>query len=519
MGMDILLIKDFIKKYRYTIMLVFLATGICYAKHAFTLNVNIDTEDLLVGVSGNLGGWLTIGRFGAYYTKVIFGLLNYNPYFSGVLFMLFFAVSAVLWMYNFYVFGNQSERYPYWLFGVLYITSPLWCMIFYFSMLQLELAVGLCCAAVCVYLQFDLFFHQQNKNSFLIKSIVAATLLVWAIASYQAVLAVYLTGVCGTFLILYRKYYADDSVDLKKTWRNAIGIILHFVASYSIYTLITRFFFSGSSYLDNQINWGKKPAGLIIRELIAKLWNTYFGYDEVHNKLILAAGILFLLDMIWILTMHRKIADKATYLMISGMLALAPFAVFLYMGGIPEVRTHFPQAVLGAFLAMYAAGNMDKIIRKERYAKIAVTILMAGFVYQQAAITLRLWYTDDVCNRQKQIVAYHISDQIDALGFGERPEVPVVFLGRKEVKLQPVCLNYDMFGAANFVWDYNSPSGSSVRSALYINAVTNSEYYVGNDEQREAAVQYGAGMPCYPSPGYVEYAEDIDAIIVKLSEY
>lgn len=522
MAMDIQSIKDYIKKYRYTIILMFLVTGICYAKHAFTLNAGIDTEDLLLGGTSNLEGWLTIGRFGAYYTKIILDVFHYNPYFSGLLFMVFFAISAVLWMYNFYEFGNHADRYPYWLFGILYVTSPLWCMIFYFSMLQLELSAGLCCAAVCVYLQFDLFFHKQNKRSFIIKAVIAAVLFVWAVGSYQAVLPVYFAGVCGTFIILYREGLNEDSIQLKEIWSGAIGIILHFVVSYIIYTFITRVFFSGSSYLEDQITWGNQPAGEIIRELLGTLWHTYIGYDEVHNKLILAAGIFFALDIIWIFVKHRKIADNITYLLISGMLVLTPFALFFYMGGMTEPRTHFPQAVLSAFLAMYAAGNIESIgkeIKREQYMKTAVTAVLLLFVYQQTAVTLRLWYTDDVCNRQTQLVAYNISADIDSLGFGDKPEVPIVILGKKDTKLLPVCLKYNMFGMSNFAWDYNSPAGGSVRSGMYLNAVTNSEYYVGNEEQREAAVQYGAGMPCYPSPGYVEYAKDIDAIIVKLSEY
>lgn len=511
---------SFIREKIVAVAVVFFCVLLCYAKHAFTLNVGIDTEDLILGGMSNLNGWLTIGRFGGYYSKCILGLLEYNPYFSGVLFMLFFSLSAILWMYNFYIYGGKKRNYPYWLFGILYTTAQIWCFIFYFSMLQLELAIGVCCAALAVYLVFDALCHDRSLLRKIADYIAGAVLLIWGIASYQAILVVYLVGCIATYLVYYRSRFETDQVNMKDSWYKIIVLAVHFVVSYVGYAVVSKLFFSGSAYLESQIKWGVQPVKTVIHTILHCIRKVYFGNDIAHSYLMLVVFLLFVADMGYVATRKQSLGSRITYILVIAALGISPFALYIYMGSDTQLRTQFAFALYASFAAMYLSGWFaDKLVIRTKRVGVILSILLLAFGYKQMAVNLRLWYTDDVCNQQDQIVAENVCNAVSELGLGEIPEESVVIVGCKQVNLTPVSLHYDMFGTSNFVWDYSNPAGSTIRSLAYIKAVTGIDYTAGNDEQRSIAIEKGKDMPIYPNPGYVKYVKEADLIIVKLSEY
>lgn len=103
-------VKRFCEKNRVTIIITLFMVMICHWTHAFNLNVDIDTEELILGGQSNLQGWLTIGRFGAYYSKVLLNLMAYNPYVSGMMFLVLFSVGALLWVCFYWKISGENSK-------------------------------------------------------------------------------------------------------------------------------------------------------------------------------------------------------------------------------------------------------------------------------------------------------------------------------------------------------------------------------------------------------------------------
>lgn len=74
-------ISVFMREKCWSMLITFLAVVMCYGKHAFSTNIDIDTEELILRGTSNMDGWLQIGRFGGYYSKKFTGGMWHNPLF------------------------------------------------------------------------------------------------------------------------------------------------------------------------------------------------------------------------------------------------------------------------------------------------------------------------------------------------------------------------------------------------------------------------------------------------------
>lgn len=509
--------SDFIKKKQVTILMVFFSVLLCYGKHAFTQNVDIDTEDLLAGGMSNLNGWLTIGRFGSYYTKKILGVFQYNPYFCGVLFLLLFTLAASLWMYNFYLFSNKNQKYPYWLFGMIYVTSQVWCFIFYFSMIQLEVVVGVCCVAIANYLIFYAIYLESKRLNRIFRYLIATVLIVWGIGCYQAILVEYLIGCTILLLVCYRKQMEDRTLQAGIFLKKVMIIAIHFVFSYIMYAIIAKCYFSGSDYLVGQIVW-RDSIVMAMVNIVKFVYYCFFVQNGIKTYILLAEVVFLGVDIIFVCLKKIKLVEKCLYIGLIICSTLSIFALCIYIGNGLADRTQFPVCLYIGFMAMYVTTFIPEY-KWERNLRLILVTIMCIFMYQQTAINLRLWYTDDLCNQQNLVVAQTIYRDICALGRGEVPDEHVVFVGNKQVNLNAATIQADMFGVSNFCWDNYNVASSSTRIALYMRNVIGVGYLIGDDNEKYIAIEKGKNMPQYPNPGYVQLDVEHQLIIVKLSEY
>ena len=524
--------KEFIQQKRWTVLITMLAVLMCYGKHAFTTNVDIDTEELILGATSNMQGWLHIGRFGGYYTKALTGGMWHNPYFNGVLFLTLFSLGMVLLMF---LFWRMNRDFPVMIFGLFYATTSIWCFVIYFSMLQVELAIGILCAIIALHILYGIMTEKREKGTgklpLILKVIVSVALLVWAFGCYQAILVFYLVAGVGMYVAYYRNQMEQGNAKLGTNLLQIVFLLAHFVVGYGIYSFIANKFFSGSSYLTSQIAWGQRPILGVIRTILAVIKSTYLNDILKFRYLLFPVFALILVDLVLVWTRKFAISSKIVYMFLEAAFVWTPFALTVYMGGDMPYRTKFALALYVAIAVMYLFWSICRSIRayepsvwRDRIqtgVQVVLAAAVAIWLMQQLSVNQRLWYTDDVCNEQNRIVAENIYDHISALGLGEEPEAQVVILGRKQVRLNRACVSpeIEMFGASNFRWDYMSPTGCTNRSLMYLHAYTGVDYRYPDAENIAYAIEAGETMPVYPADGYVQYDAEHNLILVKLSDY
>jgi hypothetical protein len=426
-------------------------------------------------------------------------------------------------MYNIHRVSGESKN-KYWIFGILYVTSSLWCFIFYFSMLQFELVLGLCLAALASYLLFSLIGRKKSLW-FVVFTLLATVFLLWGIASYQAILVYYVVGCIITYLFYYRTLLEVHRVSIVTELKQICFWAVHLILTYGIYQLVTKKYFSGSAYLESMSNWGGNNLFTVMNSVMEAVKNVYRGGEVYYTRAMLWILVLIVLDMLYrlIFQEENKLKERVLYVVVELALLISPFLLFIYLGGSIVLRTQFPFALYTGATAMFLCGNILNIDRKQKkkfistVGQLIVCVAVLVVSAQQMGTNLRLWYTDDMCNQQDLAVAQKICSDISSLGADE--SCPVVFLGKKQVTLNSSCLQCDMFGVSNFTWDYSSPTGSNIRTILYIGAALGVWYSGGDDTQKNAAIEKGSSMPSYPNAGYVTYDGDSGCIIVKMSEY
>ncbi len=511
--------KRFLHSQMVTIIVTVVIALACYAKHAFTLNVDIDTEELIGGGTSNVQGWLTSGRYGAYFTKWITGMMHYNPYMVGILFLLFFTVGCVLWTYLFYVVSGRKSVKNYWIFSVLYITSPLWTLIFYFSMFQVEMTVGMILVTLSLFLVYDLILE---KRSLLIKGfelILSLGLLVWSMGIYQVFYSFYISG-CICCYILYLCNDERRNEKFIKQIKIIVFLITHFVVAFIVNQLIVNVIFGGmGSYLSNRIMWGTVPNDVIFEELNKSILSIIKGEGYIYNQLLLVCMLGFLAYYIYRCIKKDKVEIKILLILVMIVLFLSPFLLHFYMGGTPPMRGQFSIQLVAAFGMMF----LLKILENNKYKllvvmKIGVILLGLVYLHKQMSITSRLFYTDDICNQQDLGVAQQIKADMQKLDIDNTVINNVVIVGSWQAPLNNACLSFDMYGISNYRWDYSAanPTGSTVRSLMYMNNTVGMSNGAGTTEQRAEAVELSYKMPSYPKDGYIKYKKGL--IIIKLSD-
>jgi hypothetical protein len=392
-------------------------------------------------------------------------------------------------------------------------------------MLQFELVLGLCLSALASYLLFSLL-DRKIGPCFIVFVLFATAFLLWGIASYQAILVYYVVGCIITYLFYYRAMLESNRVAIVTEIKHICFWAIHLIVTYGIYQIVTKKYFSGSVYLESMNNWKGNDFFTVLNGVVDAIKNVYRGTDVYYTHGMLWILVLIVLDMLYRLLFQKenKLQERILYVVVELALLVSPFLLFFYLGNSILLRTQFPFALYTGATAMFLGGNILRIGRNQKkkhmlatggYVVLCLAVLLV--TAQQMETNLRLWYTDDMCNQQDLAVAQKICSDISSLGLGE--EYPVVFLGKKQVSLNTACLQCDMFGVSNFTWDYSSPTGSNIRTILYIGTALGVWYGGGDDTQKNAAIEKGSSMPSYPNAGYVSYDGDSGCIIVKLSEY
>lgn len=154
--------QEFFRMHKTALFINACVCIICYGHLVFSQNVGIDTEHV-INYPGTTMQWESIGRQGLLYTKTLFGILEYNPYLGGVLFLGSFILLGSMIMFLCWRMSGKDGRYPYGWFGVLFSTCPVWMIQFYFSLQRAEVVMGMLYGAVSVFALCEILFFGQRK--------------------------------------------------------------------------------------------------------------------------------------------------------------------------------------------------------------------------------------------------------------------------------------------------------------------------------------------------------------------
>ncbi len=203
------------------------------------------------------------------------------------------------------------------------------------------------------------------------------------------------------------------------------------------------------------------------------------------------------------------------------LIVLSPTIMSFVLGGIPSVRTEMTYPLAFSFITMVLFSGIVFTIQRNAQSiraeavTIVAWILIIAIGWNQALITSRIFYTENIVFTQDVLTAQEIKSRIDELGLGEHPNEPLVFVGNHVAKCNPDCYSADQLGLTGrsmLEIGFSTEHGTGVKKQFMVD-VLGVYYNSATSEQIEQSEELAESMPHWPDPGSV--AEKDGIIIVN----
>ena len=480
-----------------TILLLFLAHG----TNLFNNNIGIDTQLFLEDPTSDYN-WLGIGRYGLLIEKNILGLSSYSPYYAGAIFFIFLILSNIVLYYSLYKISNKDLGLLYLCIPLIAFTHPIFVEQFIFMLQYAEITFAIALTAFAMLL---IFTWIKEKNVFY--CLFGILGLVISFATYQSFVPLYICFCIFGFICLFNSLDKSENI-----FYIIIKLIVSFILALGIYELSVKLLPSYISHIDEGFFWGKYPLRSIYDFIKGNIKEVLLGRGIFYNLGYTICSIIFIIVAILNLKNIKKGFNKVIYVLSILAFIATPFFMTIAMGHAPTIRAQFILPFTEAFMMIFIGENLFKY----KYLKYVMIILTIIIFENQLQTTLNLYYTDNMRNSSDIQYVYDIAKDMNELGITEG--CGVVFIGRKDARLNNVCQTGELVGTSLFTMNYNVPPYYSQSSSLILRLfrVLGYKYYDCSPEQVDEAREYSKKMPNWPQKGSIVVNNGY--VIVKLSE-
>lgn len=529
-------ISLFLIRNKSVLVLLGIMTGLLHGDKLFSTNSGIDTEKIIFAETGLYESWLGIGRQGLVLLKWLLGQLDFNPYFAGVLILVFLFLTVVSFGFLFEAVSGRQSRVALLLFGAVLIAHPIITEQLYFTLQGAEVTLAFNMTAGSLYCGHRFASATLKKWMWLGLAII---LLIPAFGVYQAFVPLFLFGIIALGCLRFLNLKKADIQQMKKEFIYLIKMCIVFLTAFIINQGITRMFFSASDYLNKQIQWNFLQPMLSITKILAHVRDVMLGKGIFYFSAYLWLALV--LVVITFLIGRRKIKKKMWTpgvfawgaFLFAGLFA-SPFFLTILMGERPVIRGQLVLPFTTAFMAYvsYVMLADDRIwkTKSDRFetkgvrkiALVTVVTISSLAIWQEADITCRLYYTDAVRYQEDLRLAAHLQQDIAEFTGDCDYRGVVAFVGQRKPKGNCAIVRGDVMGQSLLAWDTDvEPKNfwSSSRIVGFMHC-QGSGYIAPDVEQAAFATECAKGMKCYPTDGSITWCKDSAGngmVVVKLS--
>ena len=342
----------YIVKHPVSALVILTGVLISYLPYAFATDYYVDSE-VIINLPGTNYNWLEIGRYGLVFTRKLLGTNWYNPYYTGILMLLFLWLTGLTFSYISRKLFPKLTAPITTLGSLIFVTYPTFTEQYYFHFQSAEITFGLWLSMLAAGM-FALFVRNRKWSCFW----VTLPFYVLTFATYQSFIPLALCTYLSIFLSLIFKEETTDDILKRSIW----GSIVHFLAALVISQGINNICLPASGYLSDQVIWtsGISLPNSILTVTVACL-RMLVGQGIFYTTLLLFA-ILITAGTLWL---YRR---YPTYPFILGILATigivaTPFALTLLMGENTAIRSQFTYSLAAVFLIYFSIESFLEIKR------------------------------------------------------------------------------------------------------------------------------------------------------------
>ena len=493
---------------------------LAFGQKLFSNTFSIDTQGIIQNNDALYKSWFELERFGLVLFKKLTGTYLYNNALASFTMVVFFGISAMVWAYLLCSASHTMKLQPAF-FIIPYVASPIFAEMLGFLLLGPEISIAAILTAISLMMWANAAASSSAKQRILlvIASIVCATL---SFTMYLAMVTFFITGTA----ILYVLRYSDSKFqnhDKNESRAFLIGSVVIFVVSYALYKLLNALAMkvkgvTTNAYISDQSRWGKDSPSVILHNIGSHVLALYSGEGIFYSVIFsICALCVFVTAIYHVITKKISLFSCLVVLLI----VLSPTIMSFVLGGIPSVRTEMTYPLAFSFITMVLFSGIVFNIRRNAQSiraeavTIVAWILIIAIGWNQALITSRIFYTENIVFTQDVLTAQEIKSRIDELGLGEHPNEPLVFVGNHVAKCNPDCYSADQLGLTGrsmLEIGFSTEHGTGVKKQFMVD-VLGVYYNSATSEQIEQSEELAESMPHWPDPGSV--AEKDGIIIVN----
>ena len=490
-------IKSFLLENKINIYILLFLTILAHGVAIFYYKIGIDSEYAIMRGS-SVWGFVEQGRFGiALLKKVFFTDSIVIPAYNILLALAVLFFSIILSTYIINKYAKEKSRLANLGFMMMFITFSQIPTYITFIMYSFEVSMGYLFVALSMLFITRTIFDNRSQ----INLALGIIFLMLSISVYQCFIGLYVAFVCILFLIK-NKNSCEDAKNkefaqlLKCIVALAVACLIYFIINFAL----TRSFFNSNGYLGQFIGWKHNSFTAVVSIIIESIRYAIFGvYGFELLKFVYGA---LLVTLIFILFRRKHIINILCFI---GFM-LSPFLLNITLGSVQPLRA---LVALPFFMGMSFYGLIVVIKNKSTQSVILVFVLLCS-IYQ-AQLTSQLYFGDYVRYNQDVQLGDRISERVEELGLGERPQYPVVYVGAHSLRDKTLLIRDEILGYSFFEWD----SGSISRIRAFMDIIGH-PYNSPSKENIQNAYVLSKDMPIWPDEESVKQVNDI--IIVKLSE-
>ena len=493
---------------------------LAFGQKLFSNTFSIDTQGIIQNNDALYKSWFELERFGLVLFKKLTGTYLYNNALASFTMVVFFGISAMVWAYLLCSASHTMKLQPAF-FIIPYVASPIFAEMLGFLLLGPEISIAAILTAISLMMWANAAASSSAKQRILlvIASIVCATL---SFTMYLAMVTFFITGTA----ILYVLRYSDSKYqnhDKNESRAFLIGSVVIFVVSYALYKLLNALAMkvkgvTTNAYISDQSRWGKDSSSVILHNIGSHVLALYSGEGIFYSVIFsICALCVFVTAIYHVITKKISLFSCLVVLLI----VLSPTIMSFVLGGIPSVRTEMTYPLAFSFITMVLFSGIVFTIQRNAQSiraeavTIVAWILIIAIGWNQALITSRIFYTENIVFTQDVLTAQEIKSRIDELGLGEHPNEPLVFVGNHVAKCNPDCYSADQLGLTGrsmLEIGFSTEHGTGVKKQFMVD-VLGVYYNSATSEQIEQSEELAESMPHWPDPGSV--AEKDGIIIVN----
>lgn len=524
-------LRNFWEKYRNYILVIGIFSFLIHGAKLHSGIIGIDTEDMIHLQKDFYTGWAETGRYGLVFLKQLFHILQFQPYFAGLMTVLFLAIGVFSFVWLWSEIGGR-KHWSLLAGAFLWISHPIITEQFYFSLQSMEICVGIALTAVALY--WTRLFGERKKWYLFVGSVL---LLFITFSMYQVFVPFYIYGTTTIVLLQVLEIKAEQKVAGRQLLGGLLPYMAVFFTAFLGNTLITNLCFAKSDYLGRQILWGSIPFADNIVAIGGHVFKTLTGYENIHYHF--SYGILVVLALILVIShvlqKQPKGSRAVTVFYLVAVLA-APYLLVIICGGGTVIRSQLILPAATAFLVyldgsllaerwrafcemkgqMQCADTRKGIVRKLTMWGLIGCFAVAAVTgaWKQTYTTMALYYTDECRYEQDAALGRALIDRIEEVR-GDA-DYPVVVIGSKAFDANNSNVLGETIGKSMFDYDAEVEPEyfwSTKRILGFIHTL-GKEYPQVAPERMEEAYAYSENMPRWPMQGSVQIINDM--VIVKL---